>query len=86
MLIVEDILDSGYTLEYLNKNFKARDTKSVKNIVLLDKPNRHEADVKIDYLGFTIPDVWVVGYGLDYREKFRTLGYIAELDVSKLED
>ena len=85
VLIVEDILDSGWTLSYLNKYFKSRDPISVKNIVLLDKPGRHEADVKIDYLGFSIEDVWVVGYGLDYREKFRTLGYIAELDVSKIE-
>ena len=85
VLIVEDILDSGWTLNYLNKYFIARQPKSVKNIVLLDKPGRHEADVKIDYLGFEIEDVWVVGYGLDYREKFRTLGYIAELDVDKLD-
>ena len=85
VLIVEDILDSGWTLAYLNKYFKSRQPKSVRNMVLLDKPNRHEADVKIDYLGFKIEDVWVVGYGLDYREKFRTLGYIAQLDVTKVE-
>ncbi len=86
VLIVEDILDSGWTLSYLNKYFLSREPKSVRNMVLLDKPNRHEADVRIDYLGFKIDDVWVVGYGLDYREKFRTLGYIAELDVSKIEE
>ncbi len=86
VLIVEDILDSGWTLAYLNKYFLSREPKSVRNIVLLDKPNRHEADVSIDYLGFKIDDVWVVGYGLDYREKFRTLGYIAELDVSKVKE
>lgn len=82
VLIVEDILDSGYTLDYLNRNFLTRDPKSVKNIVLLDKPDRHTVPVKIHYCGFEIPDVWVVGYGLDYAEKYRTLPYIAELKRS----
>lgn len=81
VLIVEDILDSGYTLEYLNKMFQTRGTRSVKNAVLLCKEIEHAANVKVDYLGFTSPDVWVVGYGLDYREKYRTLPYIAELDI-----
>lgn len=81
VLIVEDILDSGYTLEYINKMFIARGTHSVKNVVLLTKEIKHEADVQLDYLGFFSPDVWAVGYGLDYREKFRTLPYIAELDI-----
>lgn len=81
VLIVEDILDSGYTLEYINKMFIARGTHSVKNVVLLTKEIKHEADVKLDYLGFSSPDVWAVGYGLDYRERFRTLPYIAELDI-----
>ena len=81
VLIVEDILDSGYTLEYINKMFIARGTHSVKNVVLLTKEIKHEADVKLDYLGFSSPDVWAVGYGLDYREIFRTLPYIAELDI-----
>ena len=81
VLIVEDILDSGYTLEYINKMFIARGTHSVKNVVLLTKDIKHEADVKLDYLGFSSPDVWAVGYGLDYRERFRTLPYIAELDI-----
>ncbi|MCF0261813.1 MAG: hypoxanthine phosphoribosyltransferase [Sphaerochaetaceae bacterium] len=79
VLVIEDILDSGYTLEYLNKNFNARGTKSVKNAVLLDKPQRHVVPVNISYLGFSVPDVWVVGYGLDYGEKYRTLPYIAEM-------
>ena len=70
VLIVEDILDSGYTLEYINKMFIARGTHSVKNVVLLTKEIKHEADVKLDYLGFSSPDVWAVGYGLDYRERF----------------
>lgn len=79
VLLVEDILDSGNTLNYLTKLFKARSAKSVETAVFLDKPERHEVDVKIKYLGFTIPDIWVVGYGLDYKEKFRTLPFIAEM-------
>lgn len=78
VLIVEDILDSGFTLDYLNRNFKTRGTRSVKNCVLLDKPERHVVPVEISYLGFAVPDVWVVGYGLDVAEKYRTLPYIAE--------
>ncbi|MCF0237550.1 MAG: hypoxanthine phosphoribosyltransferase [Sphaerochaetaceae bacterium] len=81
VLIVEDILDSGFTLDYLDRTFSARGTKSVKNIVLLDKPDRHTVPVEIKYVGFTIPDVWVVGYGLDYGEKYRTLPYIAEMKI-----
>lgn len=79
VLIIEDILDSGYTLNYLCKNFLARGPASLKTVVLLDKPDRREIDVHIDYLGFEIPDVWVVGYGLDYAEQYRTLPYIAEM-------
>ncbi|MGH0053411.1 MAG: hypoxanthine phosphoribosyltransferase [Sphaerochaetaceae bacterium] len=79
VLIIEDILDSGNTLDYLIRNFKTRSPKSVKTAVLLDKPERHIVPVEIDYIGFTIPDVWVVGYGLDYNEKYRTLPYIAEM-------
>lgn len=79
VLIVEDILDSGHTLDYLIKNFKSRYTKSVKTIVLVRKKTELTYPVSVDYLGFEIPNVWVVGYGLDYAEKFRTLPYIAEL-------
>ncbi len=79
VLIVEDILDSGYTLDYLKRNFLARKPASLKTAALLDKPDRREITVGLDYLGFEIPDVWVVGYGLDYAEKFRTLPYIAEM-------
>lgn len=85
VLVVEDILDTGYTLEYIDKMFLARGTKSVKNVVLLTKEIKHEANVKLDYLGFSSPNVWAVGYGLDYREKFRTLPYIAELDVNLID-
>jgi len=79
VLIVEDILDSGHTLDYLIKNFKSRYTKSVKTIVLVRKNTKMSYPVDIDYIGFEIPDVWVVGYGLDYAEQYRTLPYIAEL-------
>jgi hypoxanthine phosphoribosyltransferase len=79
VLIVEDILDSGYTLDYLKRNFATRKPASLKTIALLNKQDRREVDVSLDYKGFDIPDVWVVGYGLDYAEKFRTLPYIAEM-------
>ncbi len=79
VLIVEDILDSGNTLAYLQRNFSTRAAKSVRIASFLDKPDRHKVDLKLDYMGFTIPDVWVVGYGLDYKEKYRTLPYIAEM-------
>ncbi len=83
VLIVEDILDSGNTLSYLTKLFNARNVKSVSTAVFLDKPTRHEINVPIEYVGFEIPDVWVVGYGLDYKEKYRTLPYIAEMYPKK---
>lgn len=79
VLIVEDILDSGHTLDYLTTNFMARHPLSVEKAVFLDKPERHEVNVDIQYKGFDIPDVWVVGYGLDYKEEYRTLPYIAEM-------
>ena len=78
VLIIEDIIDSGNTLKYLQKTFKSRGANSVKIATFLDKPDRHTAsDLELDYIGFVIPDVWVVGYGLDYKEKYRTLPYIA---------
>lgn len=78
VLIVEDIADSGQTLNYLYRLLKGRNPESLKTCVLLRK--KHEnLDVPIDYLGFDIPDAWVVGYGLDYADKHRTLPYIAEL-------
>ncbi|MFA5513322.1 MAG: hypoxanthine phosphoribosyltransferase [Sphaerochaetaceae bacterium] len=80
VLIVEDILDSGFTLDYLSRNFEARNPASLKTVVLLDKPQRRKIPFKPDYIGFEIPDVWVVGYGLDYAEKYRTLPYIAQMN------
>jgi hypoxanthine phosphoribosyltransferase len=79
VLIVEDIVDSGFTLDYLLRNFETRNPASLRSCVLLSKPDRRQVEVKIDYLGFEIPDVWVVGYGLDYADTYRTLPYIAEL-------
>ena len=79
VLIVEDIVDTGHTLVYLRRLFKARTPASLRICTLLHKPDRTEADVDLDYVGFTIPDVWVVGYGLDYAERHRTLPYVGEL-------
>ena len=76
LLVVEDIVDTGLTLSYLLGNLHARGARSVKLIALLDKPSRRQREVKIDYLGFTIPDEFVVGYGLDYAERYRNLPYI----------
>lgn len=79
LLIVEDILDSGVTLEYLIKVLSARNPKSIKICTLLDKPERRKANVKADYAGTQIPDAFVVGYGLDFNEKYRNLPYIGAL-------
>lgn len=79
ILIVEDIIDTGYTLSYLIDNLKKRGASSVKVCTLLDKPERRKADVHVDYLGFAIPDEFVVGYGLDYDEIGRNLPYVAAL-------
>lgn len=79
ILIVEDIIDTGYTLSYLTDNLRKRGANSVKIITLLDKPDRRKANVHVDYLGFEIPDEFVVGYGLDYAEQYRNLPYVAAL-------
>lgn len=79
LLIVEDILDSGKTLSYLMQVLSARKPASIKICTLLDKPDRREAAVKADYSGFNIPDAFVVGYGLDYDEKYRNLPYLGIL-------
>lgn len=79
VLIVEDIIDTGYTLAYLTDNLKKRGAASVKVCTLLDKPERRKVDVSVDYLGFAIPDEFVVGYGLDYSEIGRNLPYVAAL-------
>jgi len=79
VLLVEDIVDTGHTLAYLKRLLEARTPASLKTCTLLHKPDRTEQEVELDFLGFTIPDVWVVGYGLDYAEQYRTLPYIGEL-------
>ena len=76
VLIAEDIIDSGNTLSYLLQYFKDKGAKSVRLATMLDKPDRREVDVKVDYNGFTIPDEFVVGYGLDYDQRYRNLPYI----------
>jgi hypoxanthine phosphoribosyltransferase len=80
VLVVEDIVDTGYTLDYLLRNFEARGAASVKTCVLVRKPDRAKVDVHIDYLGFDIPDVWVVGYGLDWADRFRALPFIGVVE------
>ena len=79
VIIVEDIVDTGLTLQYLLENLKARRLNSIKLCTLLDKPDRRKVAIQPDYNGFTIPDVFVVGYGLDYAEKYRNLPYIGVL-------
>lgn len=79
VLIIEDIIDSGLTLRYLVDLFKYRKAKSVKVVTILDKPYGRSADIKADIVGFEVPDEFVVGYGLDYDQKYRNLPYIGVL-------
>ncbi|MBE6183235.1 hypoxanthine phosphoribosyltransferase [Heyndrickxia ginsengihumi] len=79
ILIIEDIIDSGKTLSYLVELFRYRKAKSIKIVTLLDKPTGRKADIEADYVGFIVPDAFVVGYGLDYAEKYRNLPYIGVL-------
>jgi len=83
VLLVEDIVDSGLTVSYLKKSLLVRKPKSIKACTLLNKPERRKTEVSIEYVGFTIPNHYVVGYGLDYQDKYRNLPYIAVLDVSE---
>jgi len=80
VLIVEDIVDSGVTMQYLRKLFLARDPASLATCTLLDKPTRRRIDVPLDYVGFKVADVFVVGYGMDRGGRYRNLPYIAALD------
>ena len=80
VIIVEDIIDSGNTLKYLSQLFRERKAKSVRLCTMLDKPERREVEVAVDYTGFTIPDKFVVGYGLDYDQRYRNLPYIGVLE------
>ncbi len=79
IIIVEDIVDSGLTLSFLKENLVSRGAASLRICALLDKPERRKVDIKADYQGFTIPDAFVVGYGLDYAERYRNLPYIGVL-------
>ncbi|MBT8136580.1 MAG: hypoxanthine phosphoribosyltransferase [Gammaproteobacteria bacterium] len=81
VLIVEDIVDSGNTLNYLIEMLETRNPASIRTCALLQKPGRTQVEVKVDYSGFNIPDEWVVGYGLDYAEKDRTLPYIGIINI-----
>jgi hypoxanthine phosphoribosyltransferase len=80
MVIVEDILDSGKTLSYLVEILKSRNPKSIRICTLFDKPERREVEVVADYVGSQIPDAFIVGYGLDYDEKYRNLPFVGILD------
>ncbi len=80
VIIVEDIVDTGLTLTYLQEMFRARHPRSLKTACLLSKPSRRQVDVQVDYVGFTIEDRFVIGYGLDYAERYRDLPYIGVLD------
>jgi hypoxanthine phosphoribosyltransferase len=81
VLFVEDIIDTGKTLQYLHELFEFRNPKSVKLCSLLSKPSRREVKIDIDYLGFEIEDHFVIGYGLDYKEHFRGLPYVAIAEI-----
>lgn len=81
VIIIEDIIDSGFTLNYLYNYLKEKNPKSLKLCALLDKKERREIDIKVDYTGFEIDNKFVVGYGLDYDEKYRDLPYIGYFDV-----
>jgi hypoxanthine phosphoribosyltransferase len=84
VIIVEDIVDTGQTLHYLFNTLKGRDPASIRTCALLQK-KRDRLEVPVDYLGFELPDVWVVGYGLDYADTHRTLPYVAELKTEAYE-
>jgi hypoxanthine phosphoribosyltransferase len=82
VVVVEDIVDSGLTLDYLVKNLRSRKPASLELLALLTKPSRREVDLPVRYVGFEVPDVFVVGYGLDYAERYRNLPCIATLKPS----
>ncbi|WP_432409318.1 hypoxanthine phosphoribosyltransferase [Wukongibacter sp. M2B1] len=79
ILIIEDIIDTGLTLKYLLENLRSRNPKSIRICTLLDKPERRKVDINVEYVGFEIPDEFIVGYGIDYAERYRNLPFIASL-------
>ena len=80
IIIIEDIVDTGRTLEYLREYIKKHNPKSVKVCTLLSKPSRRIVELNIDYIGFSIPDEFVIGFGMDYDQKYRNLPYIAKMN------
>ncbi|MBW4829718.1 MAG: hypoxanthine phosphoribosyltransferase [Clostridiaceae bacterium] len=80
VLIIDDIMDSGYTMQYVIEHLKKKNPNSIKTAVMLDKPSRRKVDLKPDYIGFTIPDVFIVGYGLNYGDYYRNIPYIFTFD------
>ena len=84
VLIVEDIIDSGLTLSYLMRNLEAREPASLEICALLTKPDRRETEVPVHYIGFEIPNRFVIGYGLDFAERYRNLPYVGILDPALL--
>lgn len=85
VVLVEDIVDSGHTLAFLRESLEARGPRRVRIATLLDKPARRERQVPLDYIGFTVPDRFVVGYGLDFAERYRHLPYVAALTDAEIE-
>lgn len=83
VLIVEDIIDTGFTLDKVREILKLRDPRSVAICTLLDKPSRREVDVPVEWIGFAIPDEFVVGYGIDYAQHYRNLDYIAKVVIDE---
>ena len=83
VLVIEDIIDSGRTLSYLLENLKTRNPMSLRLCTLLDKPDRRVVEVPVDFVGFEIPDEFVVGYGLDYDQKYRNLPYIGFVEIEE---
>jgi hypoxanthine phosphoribosyltransferase len=86
VLLVEDIMDSGVTIDYLKKMLQERGPQSLKVCVLLDKPDRRKVQIEADYAGFRIPNKYVVGYGLDYKDRYRNLPYIAVMPHDEREE
>ena len=83
VLVIEDIVDTGYTLSFLRKMLQKRNPASLKICTLLDKPERRKVPVEVDYVGFQIPNEFVVGFGLDYAQKYRNLPYIGMLEIEE---
>ena len=83
VLIVEDIIDTGYTLEKVRGILNLRDPASLAICTLLDKPSRREVEVPVEWIGFSIPDEFVVGYGIDYAQRYRNLGYIGKVVIDE---